>query len=489
MKKRIALLLSLLMLSSSIISCSDEGQEDISNDTESADALQSESDVSVESDTVNERLLIDDELPDETFGGQDFIVLTARNFFIASEDLIGETVNDAVYNRNITLEDRFDIDFVVNEVDLNAIMSNIFKAVQAGTTDFHTVFHHAVYLGQSITKGYYINLNDLEYLDFDKPWWSPSTQDDLTVNGVTFLAVGDLALSSIGYTYCVFYDKVEAENYQIENLYNTVKEGKWTIDYLLGVAEGVTKDIDGNGVMDAEDYYGFSTNVLSNINTYLWAFGNKVFTKNSEGKMEYTFYSERTIETFDAIKRTVDSSFVYAPKVEDHGTAFPMFMDYKTLFVNSYIDNARSLGDYENEFGVLPYPKLDEEQDDYYTMVDGAHNAIAVANVPLDYDFVGIILEAMCAETYKTVVPEYLDVCLMKRYSSAPEDAEMIDKAVKSRVFDFGYVYDAWNGVSFLPQKIALNKRLEFTSYYEKSNKAIIISYNKFLDAFYDYEG
>lgn len=489
MKKRIALLLSLLMLSSSIISCSNEGQEDIPPETESADALQSESDVSVETEIVNERLLIDDELPDETFGGQDFIVLSKDNFFLSSEDLTGETVNDAVYNRNITLEDRFDINFILNEVTSDAILSNIFKAVQAGTTDFHTVFHHVVYMGQSITKGYYINLNDLEYIDFEKPWWSPSVIDDLTVNGVTFLAVGDVALDSIGNTYCVFYDKVEAENYQIENPYNTVKEGKWTIDYLLGVAEKVTKDLDGNGVMDAEDYYGFSTDTMSNINTYLWAFGNKVFTKNSEGKMEYTFYSERAVESFDAIKKTIDSSFVYAPKDEIHGAGITMFMDYKTLFANYVIDGARRLGDYENEYGILPYPKLDEEQDDYCTMVDGAHNAIAVANLPLDYDFVGIILEAMCAETYKTVVPEYLDVCLMKRYSSSPEDAEMIDKSVESRVFDFGYVYDAFNGVSFLPQKIAHNKRLEFSSYYEKSNKPIILSYNKFLDAFYDYEG
>ena len=490
MKKRIALLLSLLMLASSIISCSDEGQEDISNDTESADALQSESDISVESETVNERLLIDDELPDETFGGQDFIIATQGDILIDAEEVIGESVNDASYNRNITVEDRFKVNIEFFTSSADTVLADIKKAVQSGTTDFHTAVNSGIFMGQAVGGNIFLNMHDLEYVDFEKPWWSPSNEEDLTVNGILFFGIGDFALSTIGHTYCVLYDKLEAGNYHIDDLYTTVKEGKWTIDYLLGISEGISKDLDGNGVMDKADFYGFSSDTMSNLNTYVWAFGNKIYNKNSAGELEYVFYNERTIESYEKLLSIISAPGVYAPANFEHGTGYTLFCNYQTIFANTTIDMTRNLGDYENEYGVLPYPKLNEEQDDYYTMVDGAHNVIAVPNVPIDTEYVGIIIEALCAETYKQVVPEYLDVCLKKRYSSSPEDAEMIDKCVENRIFDFGYIYDGYGSAfGLLPQKMANGGRSDFVSYYKKYEKIAMKTYNTYLDAFYDYEG
>ena len=50
--------------------------------------------------------------------------------------------------------------------------------------------------------------------------------------------------------------------------------------------------------------------------------------------------------------------------------------------------------DKETEYGILPYPKLDEEQDEYYTMVDGYHAALAIPKSVQDYEFVGIVSAA-----------------------------------------------------------------------------------------------
>lgn len=491
MKKRIALLLSLLMLSSSIISCSDEGQETVSNESDSASANVSESASDTETQPVNERLLIDDELPDETFGGQDFIIATQGETFLYAEEVVGEAVNDSVYNRNITVEDRFDIKFEYTFNSHDNILNDIRKSVQSGSLDFHTALNSGVYMSQSISGNLFLNMYDLDYINFDKPWWSPSNEDDLTVNGILFFGIGDYALSTISNTYCVLYDKVEAENYHITDLYNTVKEGKWTIDYLLTTVQDISKDLDGNGVMDGEDFYGFATDTMSNLNTYVWAFGNKIFSKNASGELEYVFYNERTIESYDKLLSLTSASGVYAPvNYAGHGIGINMFHNYRTIFANGIINYARDLGDYENEYGILPYPKLNEQQDDYYTMVDGAHDVIAVPNVPIDTEYVGIIIEALCAETYKQVVPEYLDVCLKKRYSSSPEDAEMIDKCIENRIFDFGYIYDGFGSAfGLLPQKMANGGRSDFVSYYKKYEKIAMKTYNTYLDAFYDYEG
>ena len=82
-----------------------------------------------------------------------------------------------------------------------------------------------------------------------------------------------------------------------------------------------------------------------------------------------------------------------------------------------------------------------------------------------------------------------LDVCLKTRYADSPDDAEMIDLAVVSCVFDFGYIYDNWEGYSFLVETHLANKR-PITSLYESRKKSAQNHYNKVFEAFgfeYDY--
>ena len=90
------------------------------------------------------------------------------------------------------------------------------------------------------------------------------------------LAVGDLALSSLTGTYCYFYDKTDAETYKLENLYDVVWEGRWTLDYLMNVTKDIYEDLNGNGERDSDDYYGMTQQMKSALNAYLWSFGGKV---------------------------------------------------------------------------------------------------------------------------------------------------------------------------------------------------------------------
>ena len=485
MKKALSLSLALLMFLSALVSCSEqpgtETEASASPDTNiSSDAAESE--------TVNERLLIPDNLPDKKFDGESYDILWRGTFspdYVYAEDLTGEVVNDAVHNRNISIEDRFDVTITSQAQDFDDITNFVVKAVNAGTTDYDTVYGHAVYTPQKIGQNLFVNLKDLEYIDFDQPWWNTSSNDILTVNDVCFFAIGDSVLSSIGASYGIIYDKLAIETNQLENPYEVTMNGKWTLDYVKKISEQIAKDLDGNGVMDSEDYYGYSTTNGSPNNAYIWAFGLKIYSKNSTGDLEYTFFSERTVDCMNAITNLYVGSNpgIYV------GEAMSMFRKQHTVFGTITLSQLTWLGDYENEYGVIPYPKYDELQEDYYSMADGWHSVLGVPNLPINMEFAGLMIEAMCAETYKTVTPAYLDVCLKTRYSSSLEDAEMIDLCVRNCVFDFGYIYDGFNGISFLPQTLTKSNRTDFASYYAKFEKVALIHYNKMLDVFYNYEG
>ena len=49
----------------------------------------------------------------------------------------------------------------------------------------------------------------------------------------------------------------------------------------------------------------------------------------------------------------------------------------------------------------------------------------------------------------REVYPAYYEIALKKKYSYDDESVKVLDMVVDNRVFDFGYVYDGWKGMSF----------------------------------------
>ncbi len=498
----IALLLAAMLLPS-LASCGESNTTTETTPTTSGDTQTT----NTKKETTDEesRNAIDDELPDSDFGGKEFIVLGSaavsnpiedfRGFVIADE-LTGEIVNDAVYNRNLTISDRFNavIGYEAPGNGYDDTCSYIQKAVTAGEPDaFHLASFHVVSNGSLVTKGYYMNWYDIPHVDFSKPWWSDSTVNDLTENGRCFLAVGDAAVSSVSQTYCMLVNKTKLANYDVPNVYDSVREGKWTLDYIQQITDGMSQDLNGDGKMDDNDFYGFGSNFASNTNAYLWAFDHMIFQRNDEGKLEFTYYDEKLVNIVEKLYNVfVEDTNVYCPtvstgSVQAHNMALEQFKLSRCVFINALLSQTITyMSEMEDVYGILPYPKYDENQAEYKTMVDGNHEAMAIGKNAVDLDFIGTITEALCAESFKQVLPAYYDVCLKSRYADEPDDAEMIELCVNSRVFDIGYVYDGWHGVSFYIQNLIADRSKDIASYYAKNEKSATQHYEEVLDMFYE---
>jgi hypothetical protein len=63
----------------------------------------------------------------------------------------------------------------------------------------------------------------------------------------------------------------------------------------------------------------------------------------------------------------------------------------------------------------------------------------------------------------------------------------MLDRIVESRVFDFGFVYDASKGASFLIQDLVNTNNSNFESTYAKREKSITKHYNSVIEFFETY--
>ena len=83
------------------------------------------------------------------------------------------------------------------------------------------------------------------------------------------------------------------------------------------------------------------------------------------------------------------------------------------------------------DYGVVPTPKWDEAQEGYYSFMNPAAAIIPVTNE--DLDFTGMILEALCHETYETVMPAYYITAMQDKYMNSPDDQEMVGIITASR--------------------------------------------------------
>ena len=119
------------------------------------------------------------------------------------------------------------------------------------------------------------------------------------------------------------------------------------------------------------------------------------------------------------------------------------FLEGRALFHDSTLNAAGTLREMDDEFGILPVPKLDTAQSDYRSFVNGASSMVCVpATVTSESqrEFVSIITEALASEAYRTVTPVLKETYLKRKVTRDADSADMIDYIVRNRVFDMAYV-------------------------------------------------
>ncbi len=473
MKRIFSLMLAIFMLISAcalLFSCGGGGEE-------GANGGEYEQKKYEEDSIYYERSLISDDLETEDFGGREFRIVTHQpgEFDIPEEERNqGNLIKDAMFARNELVEKRFNVNLTLAYTGTYAECSTyVSKTVLAGSDEFDLLMGMAIDTGSLVLKKLFLNWYDIENVNFDKPWWAESNKNELTVDGKCPLAISDFNFTAISSTYCYAFNKNLAASYEMGNLYEIALEGKWTFDKLLELVKGVYVD-DGNDVRDANDFYGMAHSNGSQLNTYLWSFDNPVCVKDEEGLPQIAIKTDKINNIVNDVYDLIHSTggvYFEADAASGSNYASQMFLAKKAIFVPTSLGSfsSQSFRDFKDDYGVLPYPKYDENQQRYLTMADGFHTVLAVPKTVKDTAFVGKIVEALSAETYKNVVPTFYEIALKTRYLRDSESKEVLDIIIDGRTFDFGYIYDGWKGFAFTLQRMVSAGNNNFESVYSST--------------------
>lgn len=426
MKKQLTsmILLAAILTSTTLASCGDSGKP-----TESTTAQGSET-------TAEPKV----ELPD--YGQKEFTILYRNEWadeFIAEEET-GDLVSDAIYKRNNKVEEDYNVQLKFTGVDGIWDKRDVFdkfmrSAIMANDNSFDVVAGYQANMVTPAMEGLFLNINDIPEIDISNEWWSEKCADSLMLNDCIYMITGDIALSMWNGLYCVFFNKTMAENYKIGDIYEIVKSGNWTVDKLYELSSLVSDDLNGDGKFDENDRYGLVTH-SNQARNYIVSFNTPILTENKDGEMEYTFYNERSQKAADKIYELFNKQSTFmSTKAPD------VFLNGQALFYNSGLSFATSNRDSEVDFGIIPVPKLDEDQEEYYTSTSNGVSMMCFPTMLVDTSMAGTLVEALCRESRSIVVPEFYDKTLKTKGARDNDSEAMIDLIRESLKFDFGWVH------------------------------------------------
>jgi len=448
-----------------------------------------------ESDGVVER--IQPNVPDDRdFGGYEFTILAnskayqaywySKDIFVEEEN--GELINDAVYSRNRAIEEKYNI--VINGIFSGNQYNDANRSILAGDNvyDMYTVPLQGA-TARLAQEGKLLNLKDVPYIDLEKPWWDQKANEQLSINRKLMFTISDLLIIDKDALFIFLFNKDVIQEFGMDDPYQLVKNGKWTIDKMWEMAKQVSKDVDGDGTMQDTDAYGLLTaghtmhgNVVSS--------GHFVITKDKDD-LPVLNIKDPMIEASYAkwIEIINDRSNTWVAQDWDsrHSDIWmyqlEVLNDKRGLWLYAGMDRVTTLRNFECNFGILPNPKYNEAQKEYYNAVHAWCTTAISIPITSDAERTGMILEALTAESYYTLRPAYYDVSLKTKFMRDDESGEMLDLIFRTRCYDLGHVYN-WGGIFDMFGTITLQKNKDFVSAYEKILARVEKDMQKAIDNF-----
>ena len=446
MKKTLRLIALFLLVSQVLVSCG-EGKNGTTNDT-TTDTQTTETE-------ITEKDPNDDDLPDGLdFGGREYRVMTYKDGnlpttntawpnYIEVESETGDLVNDAAYKRNREVEERLDVTIVCNELPDFEVVKAVRQSVMAQDDTFDmAVFYSGPQMLGLIQDGMLLDVNTTEYIDLTKPYYSKDMVDTYRFGEKNYIFAGKYPYPQFASVYLLF-NKELFENYKLDEPYELVKSGKWTLDKFAELVKGKYSDLNGNAEHDIDDQYGMSAFEIV-YNYFYFSAGGRVLSNGKNG-FTYEMNTDRSISIMEKLVALIDSEDTYAATPGDPKIRYKNFTDGHSLFC-LYTSSFYALRDMEFDFGILPLPKFDEAQENYMTYQVGG--ICAMPSTVSDTAFASAVTEALFSTSGKLMTKPFIQKFVENKLLRDEGSQEMYRLLTDTASYEVTRLIDPTNGIA-----------------------------------------
>jgi hypothetical protein len=444
-------------------------------------------------ETVAETTRETSSLPEEMdFEGREFRIILPTPVRVYEECIVeeetGDSIIDALYKRNLRVEEKYNV--TLTQTENSNPSGAVSTSIKAGDNAYELVIDTLANIRNQSSQNAFMDLYQTPYIseDLTKSWWDQALIRDLSINGKLYFQAGDIIMKDKLRIALMFFNKDMFKEMNLEFPYKYVYDGTWTIDKLSEITKDANRDINGDGVMDQYDQWGYMSQHEASFHFYGSA-GEKTVTINSEGVPEITIGNPRSVEVIQKLLTvfTDGVSMFHADEIKGVSdvwiTASEYFQENRFLIRSSVFEPVvRDLRAMPTDFGLVPSVKYDESQENYYAWVEVNGHYVAIPN-NADAEFSGFITEALAYESGDTLKPAFYDLCLRSKVLRDDESEGMLDIIFKGKVYDIGYIYNLGQLPGFVTSLVR-SKSTDFTSKYEAISASTENAVQKFIDSY-----
>ncbi len=410
--------------------------------------------------------------------------LTANYWYeetISENNGIANVVDAAVFKRNTFVEEKYNIKISRTAINYNQISDTINIQVNSMAEDadsYHIALPMLTHAFNMTKNGYNYAIDELEFIDPSKPYWRSDIYDATTIKGKNYFISGDINTSVYGSSWTTFFNEEIVKNNKIENPYDLVKKGQWTIDKMLELSKNFGGD-GGDGVYDNSDDYAICSG------NWVWQclfYGADLrFVDKDANDMPYVVCKDMGKREIiqDVLTRIVTimndpSLSINANLVGLSSQPSKLFCDGQVLFYLANVNNAfveNDIKDMSQEYGVLPLPKLSEDQEFYTNAVHTYHSSTVIVPKNIKKDMLPLIssvLEDMSYYSYLYVKPAYYDTIITYRSIRNDESFEMMPYIFESFNIDLGLIMTDTLGFDAGVRSKITGNDINFSSYFSQ---------------------
>ncbi len=478
MKRKIllaTLITALLLSASGCGDTADSTEETLSTDTTSS--------VETEPDYV---------YPELDLGGGDFTILntsTTWGFYtdIDFEEATGDKLDDAIYDRNTFLEDKFNFNLVAIDEDIDKIVSVMNASIMAGDDQYQVGIMPTNRIAAMITDQSFCNLAAIPELQLNEPWWDKNINDESCFHNdsALYFAASDLSLMGIDGMMGIFINKNMMNNLGQEMPYQQVRDGKWTLDAmysLMKLGASLNGDESFTWSADGAATYGH-IGWDSGVTALLIGAGAKYIKSDENNLPVIAFEDEQFYNAAEKIASIISQPGEYLDlnKNQNPDHYEMAFRAGRTLMTTAQIKATSKFRDMEDDYGIVPTPKYDESQSDYYVYT----TPLAAVCIPVtnqDISTTASLIDAMAYLTWRDVLPEYYDNSLSQKQLRDEDSIEMLALMRDSRHFEIGQCYGWTNTLTTNIAKQIMAGGASIASTIASGKEAVITSIEETLE-------
>ena len=454
-----------------------------------AAAVSADTAAAPETEAVDPRLQYDPRLAAVDYDGANFTVIynsgsaVEPNKDFTAEEMTGEVLNDAKFNRHGELSEKYSID--LNYLDGGAdaaVVGAIRQAVSAGDDTYSVADLNAQHCIQLGATGNLLEVHTLPVIDLDAPYWNDLMLEGSSINHKNYFLFSDINIHAYGATPCMIFNKVVHKNFGLEDLYDIVTSGRWTFDKAIEMISAVTGDLDGDGRITKDDRLGMIANNFC-VDCFISGTGYQLITKDENDLPVLNTETEEIHTIMQNIQKLCSAevgTFLVdrtstATEAREYWTEQAITSD-RALFWVGNIKCVERMRESESDFGVVPMPKASDAQKDYAIHVQANVGSMLCfpRSAAQNAERIGQVMEDMAYISYRDVMPAYMDKCIDGKAIRDKESLVCLEIIRSSYYCDLGFMCQQMQiDILSLMRAYVTNNVADYASLLKKAQKGL----------------